>query len=61
LFDANQSVFLTLLCDNVGRWNLFTKIDRKILLKTWFTQFGIFDYWFFWYKTGRFVLSRYLR
>jgi hypothetical protein len=56
LFDANQSVFLTLLCDNVGRWNLFTKIDRKILLKTWFTQFGIF-----WYKTGRFVLSRYLR
>lgn len=51
LFDANQSVFLTLLCDNVWAGNYFTSIDREdldssILLKTWFKQFGIFDYWF---------------
>lgn len=47
-FDANQSVFLTLLCDNVWESEKFTKIIRKwddsILFKTWFTQFGIYDY-----------------
>lgn len=46
IFDANQSVFMTVLCDNVDKWDLFTKMDRWILLKTWFTQFGIFDYGF---------------
>lgn len=47
-FDANQSIFLSVLCDNVWAGNWFTKIIRKwdesILMKTWFTQFEIFDY-----------------
>ena len=46
LFDANQSVFLTLLCENVDKGDLYTKIDRDVLLKTGFTQFGISDYGF---------------
>lgn len=49
LFDSNQSVFLTLLCDNVWAGKYFDGIDREengILLKTWFEQFGIYDYGF---------------
>ncbi|HKL43687.1 MAG TPA: hypothetical protein VJ892_00215 [Candidatus Absconditabacterales bacterium] len=44
-FDASQSVFLTILCDNVGRGDDFV-INRDMLLKTGFTQFGVFDYGF---------------
>ena len=47
-FDANQSIFLSLLCDNVWLNSLFTGVIRvgedSILLKTGFTQFGIYDY-----------------
>ena len=50
LFDANQSVFTTLLCDNVWMGELFTGIVRiweeSVLMKTWFEQFGIYDYGF---------------
>lgn len=47
-FDANQSIFLSILCDNVWVGDWFTKIirewDESILMKTGFTQFNIFDY-----------------
>ena len=46
LLDANQSIFLTLLCDNVGKWDLFENDYNKFLIKTWFVQFWVFDYWF---------------
>jgi len=45
LFDASQSVFLTILCDNIWAWDWFL-VNRDILLKTWFTQFWVYDYGF---------------
>ena len=46
-FDANQSVFLSLLCDNVWRWEKFTSIKRtkneSILKKTKFSHFNIYN------------------
>jgi len=51
IFDASQSVFMTLLCHNVGKWDKYTKInmhkkkDWWWLLKTWFKQFWVYDYY----------------
>ena len=46
-FDANQSVFLTLLCDNVDKWQNFTFINRtwseSILKKKTFFDFNIYN------------------
>jgi hypothetical protein len=48
IFDANQSVFLSLLCDNVWAGDKYTSIvrawDDSILKKTSFSQFNVFDY-----------------
>ncbi len=47
-FDANQSIFLTLLCDNVGKGQNFTFINRtendSILKKRAFSDFNIYNY-----------------
>lgn len=47
-FDANQSIFLTLLCDNVWECKNFTSITRtwneSVLKKTSFSDFNIHSY-----------------
>lgn len=47
-FDANQSIFLTLLCENVWEWDNFISIVREwnesILNKISFSDFNIYSY-----------------